>query len=194
MPVCSCGCNQNLSRRGIKYHLKRQAVPRLVTAVVHSSRNVGQVSPPRLNPAKKLRSSRRFLPSSPEPPPSVNLDHPMSDVDIGDIGDNIIANICEGDEIEEIEFDIDEAAVQDTIHHTLDDVWTGKHHAVSDNKDFEDADEMDSEDEDEDVEEDEEIEDEEYGLSAMDLLEEDFERDAVRNGKFTIFRYDLRSN
>ena len=143
MPVCSCGCNQNLSCRGIKYHLKRQAVPRLVTAVVHSSQNVGQVSPPHLNPAKKLGSSCRFLPSSPEPPPSVNLDHPMSDVDIGDIGDNIIANICEGDEIEEIEFDIDEAAVQDTIHHTLDDVWTGKHHAVSDNKDFEDADEMD---------------------------------------------------
>ena len=184
MPVCSCGCNQNLSRRGIKYHLKRQAVPRLVTAVVHSSRNVGQVSPPRLNPAKKLQSSHRFLPSSPEPLPSVNLDHPMSNVDIGN---DIIANIREGGEIEEIEFDIDEAAMQDTIHHTLDDVWTGQHHAVSDNEDFEDADEMDLEDEDEDVEEDEEIKDEEYGLSAMDLLGEDFERDAVGNGKFTIF-------
>lgn len=92
----------------------------------------------------------------------------------------------------------DEADVQDALSHILADVWSGRHHALSDD---------DSEDEEDDEDKDDEIEDEEdvtegckdpyadwhdelessYGLSALDMLGEDFERDIVKNGQFTCF-------
>jgi hypothetical protein len=98
--------------------------------------------------------------------------------------------------------EVDEADVQDALSHTLTDVWSGRHHALSDDDDFED--------EEDDEEKDDELEDQEgedvtgrykdpytdwhkdesessYGLSALDILGEDFERDAVKNCRFTRF-------
>ena len=92
----------------------------------------------------------------------------------------------------------DEADVQDALSHTLADVWSGRHHALSDG---------DSEDEEDDEDKDDKLEDEEdvtegckdpyadwhdelessYGLSALDMLGENFERDIVKNGQITCF-------
>jgi len=171
MPICMCGCNQNLTRRAIKNHLHGRTVPRLITAAVKACQTLrSTVSPSRLNPSKKLRSSRRYFPSS---PPSVTANEPdlfMSEGtrEAGDI--------------------VEEANVNRGINAALHNIWSGFHH--------DDAEEEYNEDEDVEGEEEKDIEgelvedayddgdDDDNALSALDMLGEDFERKSVANGEF----------
>jgi hypothetical protein len=197
MPLCPCGCNQDLKRRAIKRHLRGEAVPRLVTAVVKASQTVGHaVSPPRLNPSRKLRSSRRYFPS---PPASVTFDEErdtlMSERD-GAAG-NRGMSVASEDVI------VDDVDAQCALSAALKDVWSGVNHEDdAEDDDAEDDDAEDDDAEDDDVEDDDweeeyyndEEADNEYdgrdshgnGLTALERLGEDFERDLLANGEFHV--------
>ena len=193
MPICNCGCNKNISRRAIINHQRNHAIPRLVTAVVRASRAQGPVvSPPRLNPSKKLRSSRSYYPSSPEPAlVNDNVDYAMSEADTGaNLGD---MNAVSGDELL-----VDDVATQRAINHTQADIWSGQHHSLSDNEEDEEAD-VEAEDSEDgpDAKDGWRLYDDPVdcegadhrsnfnGLSALDMLREEFERNAVANGMFS---------
>jgi hypothetical protein len=188
MPKCSCGCGQTLSRRQIQRHLQKQVVPRLVTAAVAQFQTMGTtVSAPRLNPSKKRRTSRRCLPSSLEP----------SSEDEEILSDQPPADELEGD------MDIDWEETQDVnqnermvlraIGHSQQGIWSGRHHGVAG---FEDSDSEEedgygdeaqgsSDDDGDDYDHwdiNEDLEDH-SGLSALDRLGEDFERNAAANGE-----------
>jgi hypothetical protein len=174
MPLCTCGCNQNLSRRAVNNHVKGRAAPRLITLVVKAHRAHGRaVSPPRLNPPKKLRSSRRYFPSSPASATAHDEpDFPMSNA----AGD--------GDASDEEESFLDEAGAQRAINAALEDIWSGWHH-YNDDTGAESDDDGGEGGEGEDAEagwDDDEYENENE-LSALDILGEDFERNSVANGK-----------
>jgi hypothetical protein len=185
MPVCLCGCNQNLTRRAIKNHLHGRPVPRLITAVVKACQTLrSTVSPSRLNPSKKLRSSRRYFPSS---PPSVTADEEpdlfMSEGtgEAGDIGARDEEDIVEGANVNR--------GINASLSSVLRNIWSGFHHD-------DDAEEEYNEDEDVEGEEEKDIEgelvedayddgdDDDNALSALDMLGEDFERKSVANGEF----------
>jgi hypothetical protein len=181
MPICKCGCNQDITRRAIKNHLRGHTVPRLVTAAVKACRTLrSTVSPCRLDPSKKLRSSRRYFPSSPISVVNEEPDFPMSD----GIGEAEDGSVSEGVE----ENIIEEADVSRATNAALEGVWSGLHHDADEEYD---EDENDSgEGEEENVTEDEVAEDdyghcddEEHTLSALDMLGEDFERESVANGE-----------
>lgn len=181
MPTCTCGCNQELTRRAIKKHLQGQTAPRLVSAVVRACQTIGSaVSPPRLNLSKKLRSSRRYFPSSPVPAAA----NEEPDAVVSEGGD-AARGIGMSEEYDEDFVD----GAQHAINAALEDVWSGLHH--HDDNTEEEHNEND-EDEGEDVEEDPDgwklydswDHSHEGDLSALDTLGEDFERDAVANGEF----------
>src|ERR1700689_3647950 len=188
MPKCSCGCGHTLCRRQIQRHLQKQVVPRLVTAAVAQFQTMGTtVSAPRLNPSKKRRTSRRCLPSSLEPS--------AEDEEI--LSDQLPADELEGD------MDIDWEETQDVnqnermvlcaIGHSQQGIWSGRHHGVAG---FEDSDSEEedgygdeaqgsSDDDGDDYDHwdiNEDLEDH-SGLSALDRLGEDFERNAAANGE-----------
>jgi hypothetical protein len=210
--LCTCGCNQQLSRRAIKNHLLGLSTPRLVTAAVKARQVLGRtVSPPRLNPPKKLSSSRRYFPSLSA---SANVD---GEADFVMSGDEATSNggmsLGEGGIVD------DEEGTELAIKAALDDVWSGPCHDGSNSEEEYDDDhdveegygddgaqegfdddrnleEGSNEDEDNEVDgvEGEDAEfwnmygrwnnHHENGLSALDMLEEDFERNAVARGEF----------
>jgi hypothetical protein len=210
--LCTCGCNQQLSRRAIKNHLLGLSTPRLVTAAVKARQVLGRtISPPRLNPPKKLRSSRRYFPSLSA---SANVD---GEADFVMSGDEATSNggmsLGEGGIVD------DEEGTELAIKAALDDVWSGPCHDGSNSEEEYDDDhdveegygddgaqegfdddrnleEGSNEDEDNEVDgvEGEDAEfwnmygrwnnHHENGLSALDMLEEDFERNAVARGEF----------
>lgn len=122
MPLCTCGCNQNITRRAIQNHLRGRTVPRLVTALVKSYQTFGPISPPRLNPSKKLRSSRRYFPSSPT---LANFndkpDMATSEVDIAE-RDRAMHS---GNEAAII---LDDEGFEHAVNAAREDVWSGLHH------------------------------------------------------------------
>jgi hypothetical protein len=188
MPMCTCGCNQDLTRRAIKNHLQGRTIPRLVTAAVKASQTLrSTISPGRLNPLKKLRSSRRYFPS---PPASVIVDEDPDFVMSDGIGDGEDNNISAGGEEHTV---IEEAdAIDRAIGAALGGVWSGLHHDDDDAE--EDYDEDRDDEGEEEVENDTEREvvedaydswdDHEIGLSALDMLGEEFERKSIANGEF----------
>jgi hypothetical protein len=186
MPTCTCGCGVDLTRRAITNHLQGQAVPRLVTAVVKARQTLApSVNPPQLNLSKKLRSSRRYFPSSPTSP-AVNEELGFIMSEDGDAGN-------EGSHEEEDA--VDEAGVQVSINAAREDVWSGLHHDDDDSED--EYDDVDDEGEAQDDGDDDaeggsigddsydELGDDENGLSALHMMGEDFERRAVANGECT---------
>lgn len=185
MPLCTCGCNQELTRRAIKNHLHGRAVPHLVTAAVKASHAFDPtVSPPRLNPSKKLRSSRRYFPSSPTSGAAYdgsNVNFPMSESD-GAAGDGDVGMRCEE------RLFVDDAGIQCAIDIALEDVWSGLHHD-DDSTEEEDDDDEGNDEEGEDTEGGDggdgwELYDEcESGLSGLHMLGEDFERNVAANGE-----------
>ena len=185
MPVCKCGCNQSLSRRATKQHLQSHTVPRLVTAAVKAYQALGRtVSPLRLNPPKKLRSSRPYLPS---PPASVTINGKVDFILSEGEGEGPTrdAGIILSNEDAE-------AGAQRAINSTLEDVGSGLHHDDSDAEEYNGSGDPEGEDDNADDVDGEgpdgwELYDtwNEYGngLSALDMIGEDFERDAIANGK-----------
>jgi hypothetical protein len=166
---CSCGCNQVLSRRQIQRHLRKQVVPRLVAAAVAQFQTLGRtVSAPRMNPSRKQRSSRRYLPSSLESfdDNEIVVDQPHADRDSDMEVDS------------EEKSDVDELAVLRAIGRAQQGVWSGRRAAVESEGEESEGDDDDGDDEDEN-QEDSKDEDHEYweeyddlegptGLSALD--------------------------
>jgi hypothetical protein len=186
MPTCSCGCNQNLSRQAIRKHQRGQAVPRLVAAAVRAFQmNGSAVNPPRPIPANELRRSHRYSPPSLGPPADseayggVDDDFPMSEIEHDDAGIDPGVD-SEGNE-----------SVEHMMDHMRTDVWSGLHHPPGDysssESDGEGGEESDEIEDDEDNPDGEWVDwQEELGskLSAIDILGEEFERNAARNGEF----------
>ena len=171
--MCTCGCNQELKSRAIKNHLRGRSVPQLITAAIRTRKTLGPTaSPPRLKPSKKLRSSRPYFPSLPAPT-AVNGE-PGSIISEGDgVAEDVDMEVENDDDF------VDEVDTRHAIEAALNDVWSGLHH---DDDDVEEE----SGDEEEDIEEDPEgwmLYDLEDGLSALDQLGEDFEREAIANGE-----------
>ena len=188
MPKCSCGCGQTLCRRQIQRHLQKQVVPRLVTAAVAQFQTMGTIiSAPRLNPSKKRRTSRRYVPSSLEPPSEdeeILSDRPPADELEGDID-------IDWEETQDV--NQNELTVLRAIGHSQQGIWSGRHHGVAglEDSDNEEQDSygdeaQESSDDDGDGYDDwdvnEDLEDP-SGLSALDRLGGDFERNAVANGE-----------
>jgi len=208
MPLCTCGCHQQLSRRSIKNHVLGLSAPRLVTAVVKAYQALGRsVSPPRLNPPKKLRSSRRYFPSVPT---SENTDWEADFVMSGDE-----ATRDEGMSSKEDIVD-GEMGAERAIKAALEDVWSGLLHDSDSEEGYGDSHDSeegydDSRDgggyagnrDEEEYGGDEDNEgdgvegedaklwnmggpwnDHEKGLSTLDMLGEEFERNAAAHGEF----------
>ena len=190
MLQCRCGCNQNLTRKGIKKHLQGRSVPCLVTAVVRACRR-RDISPPRLQPSRKFRSSRRYFPSSPA---SVTVDEEPDFVMLeGDrnVASNIVVDEANAKRAINAASDIvvDEANVERAINAAQEDIWSGLHHDDNDAEEEDDdyAGDEGSEDGEEaagNVEGDyDEWDGDETGLSPLELLGEDFERNSITNGE-----------
>src|SRR5258705_367471 len=197
MPTCTCGCNQDLGRRAIQKHLQKRSVPRLVAAAAQAFRALGPagVSPPRLNPAKKLRSSRRYFPSSPVP--AIANCSEMGDASLEVDDGEVLPDVSVGPVVEFVD---DDAAAQHAINLILADIRSGQRHSLSDNE----SDESDGVDDDSDGQNEgvgpddgwqlyddlvdyegrEHMADSSYRLSAVDMLHEDFERNVIANGTF----------
>lgn len=168
-------------------------VPRLVAAAVAQFQTLGParaVSAPRLNPSKKKRSSRRYLPSS----------SPMPSDD-----DEIMVDPVDGNHDMEVDSgdgsDVDALTVLRAIGHAQRGIWSGRWGAVEfegddDKSDDEDDDDDKSADDEDDTDENWEGSEEGYdsweecndienpsGLSALDRIGEDFERSAAANSE-----------
>jgi hypothetical protein len=195
MPLCTCGCNQELTRRAIKNHLQGRAIPHLVTAAVKTRHALSStVSPPRLNPRKKLRSSRRYFPSSPTS--VVSIDEPDFHTSEGDDA------VRDGESCMEYEerFSDGDAAIQCAINAALKDVWSGLHHSDGDTVEEDDDDAVEEGDdggakgggdkEDNCADDSWKLYDDlsvgENGLSALDMIGEDFERNVTANGELSM--------
>jgi len=186
MPICTCGGSQELTCQAIKNHLQGRAIPHLITAAMKTCRTLGMtVSPPRLNPRKKLRSSRRYFPSSPTSVAVVDEpDFLMSEGD-GGVEDGDLGMECkEG-------LSVDDAGVQHAINAALEDVWSGLHH--DDDDAVEEGDDKEDYEEGEDAEVNyahddwkmyDDLDVNENGLSALEMLGEDFERNVIAGGGF----------
>jgi hypothetical protein len=187
MPVCKCGCNQDLSRRATKKHLQGRTVPRLVTAAVKACQALGRtVSPPRLNPPKKLRSSRRYLPSSPT---SVTTNGEADFIISEGAGDGPVrdAGIISSDKDAE-------AGAQRALSAALEGVLSGLHHDADAEEEYDENGDTEGEGDNTDDVDGEDPDGwklydtwNEYGdgLSALDTIGEDFERNVIANGKLT---------
>jgi hypothetical protein len=187
MPTCTCGCNQVLKHRAITNHLRGRATPRLVTAVVKAGRT--NISPPRLNPSKKLRSSQPYFPS-PDMPAAVNEgpDFVMSEG----------GGAAEGRDSHREEDDTDEVGIQHCIDAVRKDLWSGLCHDDDDDgaDDEGEGEDSDANDGGEGADDSGEggsvgydscdgLDDNENGLSALHMMGEDFEHNAVANGECT---------
>ena len=149
-----------------------------MTAAVNAFHAHGSAITPEPTPAKKLRTSRHYFPSSPAVPAALHT--PMqgieyhNGIDVGPEGD----------------IDDDHAIV----NHALDGVWTGRNYErYSDSEDEvggsdETVDDEDRDGSDEDCDSQDGLEDQ--GLSAMDLLGEEFEADTVANGTLFFSRHN----
>lgn len=165
----------------MQYHRKGQGVPLLVAATTRMSQMLGTSVAPRLNSTKKLRSSRRYFPSSPNT-------HALAGGNIN-VGDDE-----EDDEIRNMDI-CDDMGIHHAIRGVQENVWSGRHHWAAEDEDSEnegDEDLTDSEDGkgcDADREEywdDGGSDDNVFlGLSAREKLGENFARDAIANGKFS---------
>jgi hypothetical protein len=188
-----------VSLRTIHRHLGG-AVPRLVTAAVRAASSL-QISrtPPQLKTSRKIRSSRRYFPSSPFTPADSNADDGL-DIDYGmdaGIGDDVDARgSAEHDLEENHEIDVELA-----VNQAHEGVWSGQPHETGeDETEEEELDEEEWEELEHDrahpIEEwgdeayddwrdpEEDREESSYGLSALNELDEAFEREAVANGKY----------
>jgi hypothetical protein len=155
----------------MQYHRRGQGVPLLVAATMRTNRTLGIAVAPRLDSTKKLRSSRRYFPSLPDPASEDSFNMELD-------------NNVEDDEIESM------GVRNDAVMG----VWSGRHHRAAEDEDGESQGGEESEDADED-EEGCDTDHEEYwsddgndtndfvGLSARDKLGDDFARDAIANGK-----------
>jgi hypothetical protein len=187
---CSCGCNQSLSRRQIQRHLRKQVVPRLVAAAVAQFRTLGRiVSAPRLNSSKKQRSSRRYLPSSPE----VFEDDEILVDQLGADGGHDSDVEVDSDEKSEVE----ELAVLRAIGRAQRGVWSGRRAAVESEDEESEGDDDDDENREDSKEEDHEyweqyddLEGPGTGMSALDRIGEDFERSVAANGDSSTINHD----
>jgi hypothetical protein len=183
MPICGCGCEQTLGRRQVKRHMETKVIPCLVTAAVAQFWTLGtSVSAPRLEHSKKRRSSRRYIPSSPEAPEDDEPAGPPP-VDISDDGMNV-------DKEEKGDVDDDEQEVQRIIGRSQQGIWSGRHHMDDEEDESDDGDESDESGEGSegdgygDWEVEEGLENS-SGLSALDRIGEDFERNATVNGELS---------
>ena len=191
MPICTCGCNQNLTRQGIRKHQDGQTVPRLVSAAVGAFQaQRSAVTPPQLNPTKKRRTSRRHLSSSPGPTeelpacigPRITIEN-----------DVLMEDIQEHDNADsDLESD---SGIGHMIDHMQSGVWSGVWSGREYDEDRSDS-ENDEEESDENIDEEDNNDSDcedwenwqdslgESDLSAIDMLGEEFEQDAVANGEF----------
>lgn len=177
--MCTCGCGQNLTIQTIRKHQKNQTIPRLVTAAVQVFHTHGStVSPPR--PAKKPRTSRDYFPSSPSQSAGLNTRIPMDGVEYVDV---------------DAETGDDSDNIDNMIHRVQVDIWPSQFDLFRDQSDSEDDQEASNESEDDEAGDDDGDSDSaweawqdgtgnSYELSAVDLLGEEFERNAVANGEF----------
>lgn len=162
-------------------------IPRLITAAVAQFQTLGRaVSAPQLHSSRKKRSSRRYLPSSPEPP----------------LDNVIMANQIPADRDNNIEVDSEGQGVNDilvlhSIGHAQEAIWSRRRREVveSENEDFEGED-SEGEDSKGDNSAGEDSGDEGYydweghddlegpsGLSALDRIGECFECSVAVNGE-----------
>lgn len=194
MPLCTCGCGQTLARRNIKKHRARKAAPQLVSSAVKAFLQHGAtVSPPRLRRSKKLRSSRQYFPSAHSPSPT--SDPPLAEP----FNNDAEMNIMEDGYAESSETNPDDDNVVEAIlRHTEHDVWDGRHYhedahedegAGEDSRDNGLDDDYDGSASDDDENgdgyhwEDQQRDPEpSRGLSALELLNEEFEREAIARG------------
>jgi hypothetical protein len=125
MPICTCGCNQELSRQSIKKHQRGQAVPCLVSAAISAFHAHGlTVSPPWLNPAKKLRTSHRYFPSLLDPsvgPSAGDNCAPMDSIE----GEHESMGVSTSVDPE------DDSCTEEVMDHMQHGVWSGQDHAGS---------------------------------------------------------------
>ena len=156
-------------------------VPCLITVAVAQFQMLGRavVSAPQLHASRKKRSSRRYLPSSSEPPSD---DATKTDqLSVG--GDNDM-------DIDPEERHDNDLAARGTIDRAQQGIWSGRRHGVVESE----GEESDGNNDDEEDNTAEGSEDKDYnyweeyddledpsGLSALDRLGEDFERNAVAN-------------
>jgi hypothetical protein len=180
MPICGCGCEQTLGRRQVKRHMETKVTPRLVTAAVAQFRMLGtSVSAPRLEHSKKRRSSRRHLPPLPEPPSEADEAAGPPPADMSDDGMNI-------DQEENGDVNEDEQEVQRIVGCSQQGIWSGRHHRDDDEEDDDDESDKSGEGSEGDGYDDWEVEEgleNSSGLSALDRIGEDFERNATVNGE-----------
>lgn len=171
----------------------------MVTASVARFWTLGaSVSAPWLNPSKKLRSSRQHI-SSPEPPSDddeMATNEPPPDASGVDIDVDIDIDIDADPDLDE-----NEPAVLRAIGRSQRGIWSGRHHGVVGLDDSESEEGRSDEDEGDGRE----TEDEGYddwdedlenpsGLSALDQLGEDFERNAAANGESLSFKIAVQHN
>lgn len=189
MPKCSCGCGGTLTQQTIRKHLSGKSVPRAIQAAIKAFRTRGRdIRPPQLKPDKKLRSSRRFFPSSPRQSNSEDIDFYEPSIPDHD-------HAMDLDSINENEDDV--GLQMEHIIHTTRDVWSGYRSDDDDNgsqgseergRGYNDMDNNNDNDDDGDDNEDMESESENgYGMAMVDELGEEFEREVVANGKLCIF-------
>lgn len=186
MPICTCGCGQNITLQAIRKHQKGQTIPRLITAAVTAFHGHGRaVSPPR--PAKRPRIEHDYFLSSPSQSAGLSSEahvHPIDDIEQEDMNANIRDNSDSNKNID------------DMICRMQAGIWPHPSDPSFDRSDSESENDQedsgDSEDEagDDDNHSDGTWEDwqdgtgSSYGLTAVDLLGEEFERNAVANGEF----------
>lgn len=193
MPRCSCGCGGVLTQQTIRKHLSGKSVPRAVQAAVKAFRTHGrEFRPPQLKPAKKTRSSRRFFPSSPRQSNSEDLD--PNEPSIPDFD----PAMEEMDYINENE-DEDNTEIQmERVFHATRDVWSG-HRSNEEDDRSEGSEEAGGEDNDMNEFIDHSQDDDNYssedsgsesksghGMTMVDELGEEFEREVVANGELHI--------
>lgn len=166
----------------------------MVTAAVAQFRTLGvTVSAPHLNPSKKARSSRRYVPFSPELPSDEVVADPAPNGPTGDMPVDLETGFDEGDEL----------AVRRAIDRSQQGIWSGRHHkavGLEHSEDEEDENDGEIDDAQEDSEDDEyddwDVEEglenlfQADGLSALDRIGEDFERNVARNSGFSYFEFN----
>lgn len=185
MPQCSCGCNQTLSQQQIQRHLWKHVVPHLIAVAVAQFQTLGRsVSAPRLNLATKKWTSQQYLPSSLSPEPS-NDNEIMVDQSL-DGSQNMVVNPEEVSNVEEL-------SLLRSIGRAQQGVWSGQRVTVEYEGEVSKGDNNHGDDAGEDENREGSVDEdnrywEEYdhlenptGLSALDLIGEDFECSAAAN-------------
>jgi hypothetical protein len=208
MPICRCGCNQSLSWTGARKHLAGSSTPRLVSAAAknafdksgqgtpdqstHTSSQTHQFSPPNdvglpINPAKVISKQSEGIASAGPSQDLNNSDFDMTrfaqdtqDIQASDIINNSL-HIRSNSTLTSMGNDqngwIDEDNDKDPEAHNIveqsGNIDSDSGQSASDNESTPNSDTNDS-----DLQN--------NYLSAMDLLGESFERDAIVNSKHLI--------